>query len=104
MSTTINGINYSYSGNTAQVIATPSASGIVNIPEMITLDNINYSVTSIGSSAFENCTSLTSITIPNSVTIIGISAFQNCTSLTSITLGNSVTSICLLYTSPSPRD
>ncbi|GHU55388.1 hypothetical protein FACS1894132_11430 [Clostridia bacterium] len=52
-----------------------------------------YPVTLIGGWAFENCTSLTSITIPNSVTSIGERAFFNCTSLTSITIPNSVTSI-----------
>ncbi len=51
------------------------------------------SVTSIGDSAFSNCTGLTSITIPNSVTSIGDSAFTYCTELTSITIPNSVTSI-----------
>jgi len=51
------------------------------------------SVTSIGSYAFQDCTSLASITIPNSVTSIGEYAFKNCTSLTSITIPNSVTSI-----------
>jgi hypothetical protein len=50
-------------------------------------------VTSIGDYAFGYCTSLTSITIPDSVTSIGESAFQFCTSLTSITIGNGVTSI-----------
>ncbi len=54
---------------------------------------IPNSVTTIGSSAFDSCTSLTSITIPNSVTSIGDEAFLNCTSLTSITIPNSVTSI-----------
>ena len=44
-------------------------------------------------SAFEGCTGLTSITIPNSVTSIGWGAFYGCTGLTSITIPNSVTSI-----------
>ena len=50
-------------------------------------------VTSIGDSAFCNCTSLTSVTIPNSVTSIGEFAFRGCSSLTSVTIPNSVTSI-----------
>ena len=54
---------------------------------------IPTSVTSIGSSAFYNCSGLTSITIPNSVTSIGNGAFKNCSSLTSITIPSSVTSI-----------
>jgi len=53
----------------------------------------NNSVTIIGQSAFQECTGLTSITIPNSVTSINESAFQNCTNLASITIPNSVTSI-----------
>ena len=54
---------------------------------------IPKSVTSIGESAFRDCTGLTSITIPNSVTSIGESAFSGCWGLTSITIPNSVTSI-----------
>ena len=50
-------------------------------------------VTSIGSSAFERCTSLTSVTIGNGVTTIGSSAFEECTSLTSVTIGNGVTTV-----------
>ena len=50
-------------------------------------------VTSIGDSAFCNCTSLTSVTIPDSVTSFGSDAFQGCTSLTSVTIPDSVTSI-----------
>ena len=51
------------------------------------------SVTSIGDAAFESCTGLTSVTIPDSVTSIGWSAFIGCTRLTSITIPDSVTSI-----------
>jgi hypothetical protein len=50
-------------------------------------------VTSIGDGAFYDCTSVTSITIPNGVTNIGASMFSQCTSLTSVTIPNSVTSI-----------
>ncbi|MBQ9070933.1 MAG: leucine-rich repeat domain-containing protein [Clostridia bacterium] len=54
---------------------------------------IPNSVTSIGGSAFEDCTSLTSVTLGNSVTSIGDGAFAYCTSLTSIIIPDSVTSI-----------
>ena len=51
------------------------------------------SVTSIGDYAFQGCTGLTSITIPDSVTSICSSAFEGCTGLTSVTIPDSVTSI-----------
>ena len=51
------------------------------------------SVTSIGHNAFLSCDALTSITIPNSVTSIGIQAFYGCAALTSVTIPDSVTSI-----------
>ena len=59
----------------------------------LTSINIPDSVTSIGDYAFCLCTSLTSATIGNSVTSIGDYAFRDCTSLTSATIGDSVTSI-----------
>ena len=53
----------------------------------------NSQLTSIGEYAFENCSSLTEITIPESVTSIGDYAFYGCSSLTEITISEGVTSI-----------
>ncbi|WP_341976112.1 leucine-rich repeat domain-containing protein, partial [Flavobacterium psychrophilum] len=51
------------------------------------------SVTTIGNFAFERCSGLTSVTIPNSATTIGDGSFQDCSDLTSVTIPNSVTTI-----------
>ena len=45
--------------------------------------------------AFNDCSSLTSVEIPNSVTSIGDYAFSECSSLTSVEIGNSVEAIGL---------
>jgi len=52
-----------------------------------------YPVTTIGSCAFQSCTRLTSVTIPNSVTSIDKSAFYGCVKLVEIIIPDSVTSI-----------
>ena len=51
------------------------------------------SVTSIGSGAFSGCTGLKRVEIPNSVTSIGHWAFDDCASLIDITIPNSVTDV-----------
>ena len=89
----IDGICYDFSDNGATVVSGYNYSGEVTIPSIVTYNGMTYSVTSIGDFAFDYCSSLTSVTIPNSVTSIGNYAFYGCSSLTSVTIGNSVTSI-----------
>ncbi len=55
--------------------------------------SIKQGTKTIASEAFELCTSLTNVAIPNSVTGTVYRAFINCTSLASIAIPNSVTSI-----------
>ena len=59
----------------------------------LTAVHIPDTVTAIGSYAFGHCTSLTEITIPASVTVICSAAFYGCTGLTAITISESVTAI-----------
>ena len=64
-----------------------------NIPEKVTHDGTEYSVTSIGDFAFEGCSSLASVVIPNSVTSIGVCTFYGCYKLNHVTIGSGVRSI-----------
>ena len=100
----VGGIYYKYLDKTAKTVEVTyegsfyfsysnEYTGSVTIPSSVTYSGTTYSVTSIGSSAFDDCTGLTSITIPNSVISIGNSAFSNCTGLTEVTIPNSITSI-----------
>ena len=59
----------------------------------ITTCNIHTDAKLIYAFAFEDCTLLTSVTIPDSVTIIGNSVFYKCDALESLIIGSGVTSI-----------
>lgn len=67
--------------------------GDITIPGKVTHNGVEYSVTSIGESAFMNSRTLTNISIPNGVTSIGRSAFSYCSSLTNVIIPNSIKSI-----------
>ena len=63
-------------------------SGYKKIPEKLVYNGDTYSVTRIGENAFEGCSKLTKITIPNSVISIGMNMSKDCSKLTSIIVEN----------------
>ena len=85
--------NLDNTNRTAEVTHSSTYTGGITIPTNITYNNVNYRVTVIGYEAFENCTGLTSVSIPSSIKTIGAWAFSGCTQLTSITIPASVTEI-----------
>ena len=99
LTATVDGIKWTYTvsngnasvggGTSSTPAVSTSTSGAIAIPSKLG----GYSVTSIGKYAFYNCTSLTSVTIPDSVTIIESAAFYGCSGLTSVTIPASVKSI-----------
>ena len=90
-SMTVDENNPAYHSNGNCIIYTSSKRLIAGCKTSVIPDD--GSVTSIGDSAFSDCTGLASITIPASVINIDGSAFSGCTGLTSITIPSRVTSI-----------
>ena len=73
--------------------ASGSYIGQITIPSTVNYNDKSYAVTSIGDQAFQGCSGLASITIPEGVTSIGEYTFDLCSSLASVTIPKSVTSI-----------
>ena len=72
---------------------TTNYKSLISHPSIVKNVILGNSVVSIGEEVFDDCTSLTSVYIPEGVTAIGNSAFYGCTSLTSIYIPESVTTI-----------
>lgn len=92
----IDGIMYNINAKTGltEVVANPSHQykGDIVIPEAITYEGKEYTVTAIGESAFSQ-RNITSITFPNSITSVGRAAFYCCSLLDSVVLPEKVTVI-----------
>lgn len=94
----IDGIWYNLKTETKQAEVTKNPDGVkysgdINIPAMVIYNEILYNVKSIGSGAFDGCSNLTFISLPEGVTSVGTAAFLDCSNLTSITLPKGLESI-----------
>lgn len=81
--------------NEAEVVSPKEGkyAGDVSIPPLIIFSDKQYYVTSIQERAFYECTNLKTIIIGDNVKTIGASAFEGCSALTSVSISNSVTTI-----------
>lgn len=91
------GIYYNITGNnTVEVTYSDrdnnTYSGSVSIPETVTNNGTEYSVTTIGESAFKG-SAVTSVSMPESITSIDYDAFYECKNLESVTLPESLTTL-----------
>lgn len=88
--TTVANINYDYDTETktATVTGHGSISGEIAIPEKITVDGVEYTVTAIGGYAFQTYKAITGISIPDSVTAVGDWAFWDCDGLKTVCFEN----------------
>lgn len=91
------GIYYDVNGTQVTVTRegdnTASYAGDVVIPETVTHNGVEYTVTAIGYSSFSYCHNLTSIEIPNTIVSIEHHAFRSCEKLQSVVIPNSVTNL-----------
>ena len=92
------GIYYNITGeNTVEVTFSNdeggSYSGTVTIPETVEYADKEFTVTSIGWTAFYKCHNLTHVNLPSTLTRIGVYAFYDCYNLDNVTIPKSVTEI-----------
>ena len=84
-------------GNRVMVVSregsSPAYSGVVNIPDQVTYEGVQYVVEAIGSGAFERSWELTEVILPPNIKTIRERAFYQCPKLKGIIIPDKVTSI-----------
>jgi hypothetical protein len=65
-----------------QCLVPPGASGVVTAAQITTALAILGDTTNLQDHAFQGCTGLTIVTLPDGLTIMGDNTFQDCTGLT----------------------
>ena len=91
--TTIDNIIYDCYVDEAKITGWEGAPVNVVIPETISANGDSYTVTSISDFAFEQCSTLESIKMPDTIKKIGIYAFQSCRNLKEIALSDNLEEI-----------
>ena len=98
----IDGLYYSLGTTTATLVRDQTSGNSVygsyinvTVPASVYYNNYTYPVTTIGTSAFESCSNLQSVTLPNSITAINQDAFYYCTKLGRVNLPEGLTTIGL---------
>jgi len=72
---------------------TLTESTAVDIPQTVENNGVEYTVTAIGTNAFQNCTYLTKIELPATLTTINASAFTGCSSLREVRMYSTTANI-----------
>ena len=80
----VGGINYEITDGNKVKVTKGTYSGDIVIPSTVEDNGVTYTVTEIANKAFENCTGLTTVTIPESLTKIGRRVFYGCSNLETV--------------------
>lgn len=92
----VNGIFYGYNSTSQTAYVTSGStkySGDIIIPNTVSYNGRQMSVSEIGWEAFKDCTELASVSMTNSVQVIGNRAFYGCVELTKIEMSECIQEI-----------
>lgn len=91
---TLRDMTYQVSGTEVTLVSAPKSQGDVFIPSSVTYSGTTYLVTAIGDRAFAGCKRLRGVSVVgDALRYVGVSAFQGCTFLEYVLLPESVTEI-----------